>query len=184
MLTDETVTIGVEMNLPDVIRQICAYSDVSDPAEIAKILVDAIPPERHTEALALVMPVFVREHLGRQRTLTNPTQARNQLVRSARVTGIREWWRQVLEDRVAPHGVWKRLGDCTWEDLDWLAAQLRNKADSLIVKAQRLEKLRDQLNQYERGAKLSDLDPQTLRDLLGTLPDGRSAVPDPEEYGD
>lgn len=183
MITDETVVVAPagELDIPNALRQICAYSDLADPSAISKVIVDAIPPELLEEALRITMPYFVREHLARQRALTNPRQAQAQLVRSAKVTGIRDWWRQVLEDRVAPQGTWKRLADCTWADLDWLAASLRDKADNLIVKAQRYEKYRDMLDRYDRNAKLGDLDPRILRDLLGPLPDGRNAVEDPED---
>lgn len=168
-------------DLPNAIRSILADTGLSDPADIARELLHRIPAAAVPAVLELVLPVYVRQRIVAERALTSPATARGILVRSAKVTGITEWWRQVLEDRVVTSNGYKRLADCTWEDLDYLSGKLRLRADLMVVKAQRYEKLRDLLSRWERGATLGQLPKEVLMDVLGPLPDGSGSVPDPED---
>jgi hypothetical protein len=159
------------------IRQILADTDLSDPEVITEQLIADLPYDMLREVLRSVLPSYVRQRIAAERVFTTPAAAQKVLIRSSKVTGITEWWRAALEDRVLTGVGRKRLADCTSDDLEHIATELRSKARRFAEKAERYERLRAKV--VEEGcAVVGGLSVSTLRDLLGTFPDGSTAVPD------
>lgn len=165
-------------DLTGVIRQILEETDLSDPTAITRELITRIPPEALRDVLETVMPAYVRNRISAERAVTSPAAARRMMVRSSKVGGINEWWRRALDDRVAVRGDYKRLGDCTRRDLDYLAENLRERAEAMTRKAQRYEALRDKLPADRPETIVSDLPIPVLREWIGTFPDGTDRVED------
>jgi hypothetical protein len=165
------------MDLAGRVRRILSETDLSDPDEIARCIVDDLPANQWREVLVSILPGYVRQRMAAERAFTTPPSAQQVLTRSAKVTGITEWWRQVLEDRVMTVAGHKRLADCTRDDLEHMAKDLRARAARFIGKAERYERLRDNLI-LEGREVVGALSVETLRTLLGTLPDGSTGVPE------
>lgn len=171
-------TVVQPFDLTGMIRQILEETDLSEPADIARELVTRIPPEALRVTLETVLPAYVRNRIAAERAVTTPANAKRLMVRSSKVGGVQEWWRRALDDRVSVHGDYKRLGDCTRLDLQFLAENLREKAEALTSKAKRYEALRDRLPADRPEAKVSDLPVPVLREWIGTFPDGTDSIPE------
>lgn len=183
MLVTETVPAGRKpYSLPDAVREILNTTGLSDPQDIARELIRRMPATAIAETLEAVMPLYVRQRIGAERALTSPRAAQGVLVRSSKVGGITTWWRQVLEDSVRTSNGYKRLADCTRDDLTYLANGLRNSADAMLIKAQRYDNLGALLEGRGPYATLrtllagNELTPERIQNTLGELPGGGDSI--------
>jgi hypothetical protein len=173
-------TPAIYATLDNAIRDILATTGESNPRRIADLLLKDIPQDKRDEALREALPSYVRAFIVQNRALSSPQRMQAVLVRSALRTGIVDAWRQVLDDRVNVAGTDKRLADCTWSDLDQMARRLRQQAESFKTKAQRYERIRDELSGFGPNAVVGDLPVDTLKELFGALPNGEYSIPDPD----
>lgn len=177
----DTAPPAVAFSLDDAVRDILATTGLSDPAAIALELLHRVPSYNQGAALAQALPPYVRQRLAAERALTTPHGARSVLVRSAKVSGITEWWRIVLNDRVSTANGWKTLGECTRADLEYLEKGLRGSAAKLTAKAEHYRRLRECLEEHAPTAQVRSLSKQAIIEVLGTLPDGRDGIDEPDD---
>lgn len=109
------------IDLYGVVRQELAVNPSPDPGDIAAAVLDQIPDDQLRELAALLLRGFVRNMIGteRSRHLAQIAFAPSRpSLRSAKVVGIREAWRKVLDDRIhVGNSVYRFLRDCSYADL-------------------------------------------------------------------
>jgi hypothetical protein len=96
--------------------------------------------------------VYVRTQFTRDRMI--PQSHDVSPVPSSKVAAVRSAWARRLETPVFVGSAWKRLGECTAEDLRVVASALRSQAEQAVVKADYYEALASSL---PAGAVVSDL---------------------------
>lgn len=121
-------------------------------------------------ALVEAMPVLVRVVLKeRAPGPVKPPQSTNVLpVRSHKVASVREAWRRRLEEAYSighDGATWKRLGDMTADDLDWLAGASERLANAHHARAKGWRDLAA-LVQAEGVACVRDLPEAVLTEAL------------------
>lgn len=173
----------VVFSLDDAIRDILANTDLSSPDAITLELMHRLPSRNQAAALAQSLPTYVRQRIAAERALTSPQGARQALIRSAKVGGITELWRKILDDRVNTPAGWKTLGECTRDDLAHAERVLKSSAAKFLSKAQRYGDLRAQLEMHAVD-RVRDLEKNVLVETFGTLPDGRTGIDDPDDDTD
>lgn len=154
-------------NLRDICREVVSTSvDVNYDVLAAEVL-KRIPKTRHAEALSVALRPFLRQVTSEMRQpgpVTTPGPADS--IVSWKVTGIREGWqRRLLEVYATAHGN-KRLRDMTYDDLAYMAEELRKQAAQKHAKASGWQKLADSLKE-NNAEKVSDLPAQVLMQSLG-----------------
>jgi hypothetical protein len=155
-------------------------SGSDDPREIAYALVDTLAEFECREALEHLLPQYIRGRLGRDRRrhvstlqtgrpkcaecgkrgLHQPGCSKSATSRIAGLLEELHLIRSLLPQRVSVDGVWKQLGDCRAEDLNWLAGDLRKRAREEIERAELYESLANDMN---------DLHADTLAGLVQAL---------------
>lgn len=118
--------------LTEYLRQVLATTKLSDPRSIAAEMLNRIPEESRADALAEVLAPWVQTAMSRRRML-NPVPISGS--GSAKVDAVRSDWQARLNTPLNVGGEWKRLADCTADDLHQVAADLRVMADRLTSKA-------------------------------------------------
>jgi hypothetical protein len=151
--------------LADLVTQVSDESGEIGPAEVAKLVLDAIPDESRDDALAQAMTAYVRHRLSRDRPaagFTAPlrTVAAVNSARSSRVRGIRLAY--LNAGYSTGPGQRKRLGDCTARDLRYIADGLTEQAERLQLKAEDMNVLASQLEE-KRVATVRELPDDVLR---------------------
>jgi hypothetical protein len=153
--------------LRDIVNDLIETTNLSDPHDIADEVIAGLATEED-RALALkeAVPVFVRQTLSLRRLASPPvtttaattttttatppvtTPAFKPPVRSGHdnyshnVAVVRDAWQDRLDTSLAVGvGVYKRLRECTAEDLKWHAKSLRTLADRTYGKADFYEKI-------------------------------------------
>lgn len=142
--------------LRHLVREVLSDSDEADPGRIADMVLAQIPPRQTRTALAQALRLFVRQVISETRTARNePTVT--PISRSAKVAAIREGWQRRLDDRVhGAEGSWKKLRDCTYDDLLSAATERRQMAERNNAWAR----------QYDAWARLlTEHDAETFGDL-------------------
>ena len=143
------------MNLRSLVHQVLTETSLSDPREVAVEVASRLRGPSLRAALLEALAVYVRVTFGRDRMLSQDSPAGA----SSKVAAVAsDWARQVLTP-VAVDGVWKRLGECTADDLRAIAASLRSMADQTLSKAEWYEDLASAL---PAGAVVADLDADPL----------------------
>ena len=165
-----------DFNLRTVIREVASRSTIRDPDQLAVKIMRHIPSESWMDAMRAALKPMVREVISAERphgTFTrsygNPSPSpaintppgrgasgapRNG---SAKVGAIRDGWQDHLRARYSTDGGnWKFLGECTYEDLQFIAARLDKQAEAHASKARGMRSL---------AAALTDHDAATVRDL-------------------
>lgn len=156
-----------DFNLRAVIREVAGRSTIRDPDQLADEIMRHIPQESWMEAMRAALKPMVREVISAERphgTFTrgygkpSPSPAINTPSKgSTKVSGIRDGWQEHLRARYATDGgTWKFLGECTYEDLQFIAARLDKQAEAHASKARGMRSL---------AAALTDHDAATVRDL-------------------
>lgn len=150
------------LNLRNLIADLSAHGS-PDPRAVATRVIEKLSAEEYRAALEIALPSYVRvvNNAHRSPSVGNPS-------RSAKVGAIRAWHERMLLAEVDPSGSgndWKRLGDCTRDDVLALAAHRRKIADENRAAAQRYERLASEMN--ELGVEhVSDLSASVLSSVL------------------
>lgn len=126
-----------------------ANSPACDPFTLAEQFHPLIPREQWGNALRQLLPDMMREILRGQRHKSAPVLAEHaaSVGRSRRQRAAVAWWRAKLdasyEVGLAAGGKreWKRLRDCTRDDLLALASHRRGVAEANLAEAVRWEEL-------------------------------------------
>jgi hypothetical protein len=137
-----------DLELSTLIHQVCTVSDETDPDAVAKLVLDRIDPADYADALRQALPYLVRRDFRRynepwtvhsmpadeQPAASTPTPPRA----SSKRARIREAW---LADRVRVLDGYKRIGDCTIDDLEHAASERRKHAEATLARAEQLDAL-------------------------------------------
>jgi hypothetical protein len=152
-----------------VIREIIEDTDLTNPREIAAKVAENIPDEDLHDALGMVLPHYVRLVLGQHRASVAPpapllgpgaiappapegTAPPGPAGTSAKVRAIRDAAPQWLRERVhVGSSRWKLLGDCTCEDLMFLARERVDNAERLKNRAKTYLDLAHLMEQHNVG---------------------------------
>lgn len=127
-----------DVNHRAIIREVLEETDETDPAEVAKMVVERIDRRRYKAVLTVLMRAEVRDVYSSMRTgrIESGEKERQRepsrpAAPSSKVKGIREAWKAHLRDRlhVAP-GTYKQLVACTYDDLMYAAKERREQAYS------------------------------------------------------
>ena len=133
------------------VREFAATSDLSDPAEIAEAMLADTTAAVRKAWLSEALPSVVREVISSQRnSVLNSTfrAPRRMPSRSAKVSGVRDWWTALMEQRIAVGEEWKPFGDLTADDLDVVVAVREQKAERTLAQAQKYRTLQGLLSQH------------------------------------
>ncbi|OKI16542.1 hypothetical protein [Streptomyces sp. CB03911] len=184
-----------DFNLRSLVREVLGGTTMTDPTQIAREVDRRISEDDCRDALRQALRGYVREEITRMRRhhdveepvaqatlVSNVTPMASggaggpsapvrtvKPVRSAKVAGIREWWSsKLLEPYHVGEKVYRRLGDCSFEDLLFAAAERREHAARNAARAEWFE----QLAETVRAAGVSrvrDLSTDVLQARLGDV---------------
>jgi hypothetical protein len=145
-----------------IIRDVLSDTELTDPADIAAEAFARIDADKCGEYLMEIMRGVVVVEMSRIRTATvHPAPS----ARSAFVSAVRDY-SNALRARVVVDGAWKMYGDCTVTDLDVLAAASRRKAAEHVGAAERHEKVRAAVEEYNVET-VKDLPEPVIAQTLG-----------------
>lgn len=181
-----------ELEFTSVYKAVCQILDettLNDPREIAEKVAEMIPEEEKHRILVQALAAQVRLTMGSRRNsaLSNaftrppdapvvggsiqsspkprphvPSQPRPSN-RSKKVEGIRDWWQEMLRERInIGYGKWATLGECGTDELDFAERFRRDQAQKEIAVAKRLMALRMLLDEY-KVKTVADLPPEAAR---------------------
>lgn len=145
-------------------RQVINDHPDAAPRELAEIAAKLTDQQKilefYTDALVAVARELLREE--RNAALSGvangePTATPN---RSAKLRDRRSWWQRMLDSRVhVGSGRWKRLADCTVEDLRYIINEREDEIAALRININRYQSLIDKMQAH--GAKtVADLPEQ------------------------
>jgi hypothetical protein len=140
------------------IREVVDSSDLTDPGEIAAKVAEQVPAPKLRHVLAMVLRDYVRVELHRYRTWRKPVEPAPKPARSPHQAAVREWVRVLRQPVAVEENVWKQFGECSADDLAFLAGDRRQNAADSIAAAERFEKYAAALDESgaETVADLSD----------------------------
>lgn len=166
---------GTDFNLRTLVREVSRTSTLANPGALADEVMRRIPEGESREALRQALRVFVRQVISEERPKgspghpggINPVPSRASSSRSSKVGAIRDGWQRHLRARYhVGASEWARLGDCTRDNLFFIADDLDRKADQNKAKARGIRSLAAALTDHD-VAKVSDLPAQLLMASLG-----------------
>lgn len=165
-----TANSGTSFNLRDLAKQVLAESNASDPGALTDELLDRIPADLRIEALRQCLRSFMLQTITQQR-MANPISPSanmpSKAPKSWKVRAIREGWQRALENRMhVAEGQWKKLRDCTHEDLMFAASQRQQMADRNAAIARSLHGLAALLTEHQ-AATVNDLPVEIQMQALG-----------------
>lgn len=167
-----------EFNLRSLVRKVAGSSTIRNPDDLAEEVARQIPAEFWPEALKTALKPLVREVISEGRPHGTFTTGFGRPQRhgaiapagpasgSAKVAAIRDGWQQHLRARYATAEGHKFLGECTYEDLQFIAGRLDRQAEAYASKARGLRSLARALTEHE-AATVRDLPAETLMVSLG-----------------
>lgn len=147
-------------DLHDLVKQVCATSALTHPKDLAKEVLGQIDEHDEHDALEQSLATVVQKYVSRDhRPLITPgDQGRGDTQtgtvaggsnRSPYVTALRSAWQRQLTARVnVGVGDWKRFGDCTAEDLDFMSRHRRELAAANIASADKLDTIAALLEEH------------------------------------
>jgi hypothetical protein len=121
------------------VKDILETTDLVDPDDVTAKVRSMLGTdvESLNAALDETLRPYVRLLFPRGAT----PESRTPSSRSWRVDGTREmapvWHEQRMAESTYVNGIYKAYGDCTADDLGWLAQYRRDKADGLLFEAKR-----------------------------------------------
>jgi hypothetical protein len=121
---------------------------LTEPADIATKVAKNVPAKQLRAALTAALVSYVAT-VNQQRRMDNPLLGGSQSGRSSKVAGIADWWTAAMRDRVHVDGGQKMLGDCTFADLMFAAAERRQQARWNEAKADQYEALAKKLREHD-----------------------------------
>lgn len=147
-------------NLRATINQVIDTTDLAGPGAVAnqvdKLTSDEDLRTAYQQALRkMVVQVFSERRMSTAFVTDHPQspaaedgvevpRKKQKYIPSRKGQLIREWWQQVLRDRVhcGPSAAdWKLLGDCTFDDLMFAAGERRTQAERQLAKADQYSQL-------------------------------------------
>lgn len=159
---------GTDFNLRALVREVMNTSTLKTPDEIAAEVAKRIPKAKTAEALHQSLRTFARQVISEERPhgfrgVTSPVSS----TRSAKVAGIRDGWQKKLRARYhIGDGAYEFLGDCTAENLIFIATDLDEQAARKQARARGFRRLAEALD--EHGAeRVRDLPAELLMNSLG-----------------
>ena len=117
--------------LTDYLHDVLSTTGLSDPRLIATELLDRIPEEARADALVEVLAPWVSVAMSRERML-QPIRLGTS---SSKVAAVRSDWQSRLNTPLNVAGGWKRLAECTADDLRLVADDLDERARRMVAKA-------------------------------------------------
>lgn len=150
--------------LNEYVETVLASTAQSDPREIAAEVLASISDADLRDCLEEALPMYVSRYLTRGRSgVPTPEKREKDLkpvapVRSAKVGAIRDHWAKFLEERVQVNGNWKKVADCTVQDVQALARERREVAAKNVAHAKRFEKLAEDM-QAQGAATVAEFKP-------------------------
>lgn len=150
--------------LNEYVKATLATTTKNDPREIAAEVLASIPDEDLRECLGDALAPYMQWHITKSRRgIPTPDKLEEDLkpvapVRSAKVNAIRDHWAKFLEERVQVNGNWKKVADCTVQDVQALARERREVAAKNMAHARRFEKLAEDM-QAQGAATVAEFRP-------------------------
>lgn len=138
------------LSLRGLIAQVLDETDIIDPREVAVKVAAMIPPEQQHALLIAALVADVRATMGdrRNRAMSNALAPRPN--RSAKVSGIRDWWAEMMAARVHVGGSrWVTLGQCGDEELAFAEQERRADAERELQRADMYAQLRKLLRKHK-----------------------------------
>ena len=165
-----------EFNLRALVRDVARHSTIRNPDDLAEEVARRIPAEFWPDALKMALKPLVREVISEARphgtfktgyarpsqsaAITTPSRG------SVKVAAIRDGWQESLRARYATADGHKFLGECTYDDLMYIAGELDRQAEARASKARGLRSLAYALTEHD-AATVRDLPAETLMVALG-----------------
>lgn len=157
--------------LNEYVETVLTLTTQSDPREIAAEVLASISDADLRDCLEDALPMYVSRYLTRGRGgVPTPEKLEEDLkpvapVRSAKVGAIRDHWAKFLDERVQVNGNWKKVADCTVQDVQALARERREVAAKNVAHAKRFEKLAEDM-QAQGAATVAEFKPRADAGLL------------------
>lgn len=139
---------NTDFSLRAIVRETLNDSTLTDPRQLATIILERLEDHQLRDALAQILPEYVRIVIGVDRSHapgyplavdgTTNTAAPN---RSWKVEALQDYGRLLRQRIHIPNTGWKFLADCGPEDLFGAAAERRDIATQTLVVADRYERL-------------------------------------------
>lgn len=152
------------------VREVIDTTDLTDPGDIALKVAENVPSKHLREVLAAVLRDFVRIEFhayDRRRPSAEPTTERHPRgPRSAKVGAIRAWARLLRKPVAVEANVWKQFGECTLDDLGFLAEDRRRNAAESVAAAERFDKYSAAMAEYG-VATVADLPDDVIASIEG-----------------
>lgn len=163
MLADPVVGTSVHA----LIAAVTEETDADDPSEIADLVLERIPDSELRDAFRPVLRSYVVSRLASFRSKVRAVA--QEPPASARWDGASSVYLQFLRNRVAVSGQWRKMGECTAEDADWLASERMNLAKATATEARRFQMLAKAVR-TKNVKTIGDLDEPTLLEIIRWQP--------------
>lgn len=160
------------------VRSVLDDGSLRSPAEIATKIAGDIPSRALRDVVRATLPGFVAQMVREHRTYSPPNfrsghgshdthTASAAAGRSWWRDGVRDGWPRQLQNRLhVGGGEWTFLGDCTYENLKFIAAERETNADRNRAWARYYRNLAALLTDHDVKV-VRDLPPEVLMDVLG-----------------
>lgn len=170
MQTNRTNTEGLSLRTR--VAGVLASSSISDPTAIAEKLIESASDHEREAWLSQSLPKLIadvmrsdRNHALVEAELPAASgKGRRMPSRSAKVSGVRDWWAQFLASRIAVAGSWKPVGDMTADDLHVVIADRRAHAAATIAQADRFAAILELMSKHG-AATVADLPRESVEQV-------------------
>lgn len=175
-MTSSTETFS----LRNLIRSVADESELTDPTALAEEVARRVPKARIQECFVEMLRPYVHGVIVRNRQFNPPpvleetptagdAKPKAKAARSAKVAAIREWWRDVLRERLhigSGPEAWVFLGDAASDQLRFAATERRDLAALNVQNAERLEKLAALVEEHDVSSA-NELPADVLAEFFG-----------------
>lgn len=135
-----------EFDLGRFVRDAISRSRTADPYVLARRIAPRIPAGDRDRVFGDLLAQYVRIEFGRMRMRTPPPSSEPGAASSGAAGSVgRSRWSRWLQQPEFVDGAWKHIGECTADDLDWLAADHERKAAQLSASADRFRGLAERV---------------------------------------
>lgn len=149
-----------------IIREVVEETGLVDPRDIAVIVEERTPDDMIREWYReAIVPDIRAEHLRRRKQSVNKKVSQviaraekegRRVAAKTRANLVADGWAEKLRAGVTVDGVWKRLADCSADDVQRLAEVRYESAEAVRAEGQRFEKLRAAMDEHG-AARVGDL---------------------------
>lgn len=166
------------------VKQVLDGSSLNSPAEIAAKVAEDVPSHALRACLRLTLAAYAAQIIREDRNYASPNfqtpasqtalGSQNDVAGGAPSAARRSWgaryrdaWQRSLTSRVhVGDSQWKQLGDCTYADLEAIAAERNRNAEKNAAAARYYNGLRALLTEHAVDT-VRDLPTEVLMDALG-----------------